>query len=235
MRVPLVVLALAALMACKSPREKYAAAVTAHLAALPGLFAEASSAPPVDGAASQALASVKGLSAKYLESNALLIHLEELQNPTLRRQLTVRLNHRSPTVDAATALGLIKAEAGAALDTEYSAGVENDDNMTEVWKRLGTLRYVLVVRSRAHRDAEMVGEKTFKGGTWNGEVLVFDLASRQLLGGFPLEGSSHLTVKTTEGRAPENLAADLKLATRGNFNARLREVFSSVGPNDELN
>ena len=82
---------------------------------------------------------------------------------------------------------------------------------------------------------EMVGEKTFKGAAWNGEVLVFDLESRQLLGGFPLQGGSHLTVKTTEGRNQENLAADLNLATRGNFNARLREVFSSVGPSDELN
>jgi len=235
MRFRLVVLALAALTSCKSPREKYEAAATAHLAALPGLFAAATSAPPVDAAATQALTSVKGLSAKYLESNALLIHLEELQNPTLRRQLTVRLNHRSPTVDAATALGLLKPEPGAALDAEYSAGVESEDNMAEVWKRLGTLRYVLVVRSRAQKAAELVGEKTFKGGSWDGEVLVFDLETRQRLGGFLLQGGNHLTVRTVDGRDQENLAADLKLATRGNFNARLREMFPSVGPNDELN
>ena len=228
-------LALMALAACKSPQEKYEAAARVNLAAMPALYELASAAPPVDPASTQALASLKDLSAKYLDSNALIIHLEELQNPTLRREIPVRLNHRSPTVDLAAKLNLTKPEPDARLDASYALGLDSEDAQKSVFQRMGTLKYVLVVRTRGQHDAQVAGGNTFIGGAWEGEVLVFELASKHLLGGFALAGDNHGTVQTRDGRDTQNLAADLTLATRGNLNARLRQVLPAVGANDELN
>ena len=138
-------LALITLAACKSPQEKYEAAARTNLAALPALYELASAAPPVDPASTQALASLQDPFAKYLDSNVLLIHLEELQNPTLRRELPVRLNHRSPTVDLAAKLNLTKPEPGAHLDASYELGLDSEDEQKSVFLRMGQLKYVLVV------------------------------------------------------------------------------------------
>lgn len=235
MRARVLLFAVLVLGGCKSPREKHEAAARANLALLPSLFEAAATAPPVDDAATAALASVKDLTAKYQDSNALLIHLEELQNPTLRRALPLRLNHRSPTVDLAAALALTKPESGVELEPSYSPGLDVESNMTSAWQRLGALRYVLVVRARSQRDATLTGERGFIAGAWEGEVLVFEVPSKQLRGGFTLAGSNHASVKTAAGRDRENLAADLSLATRGTLNGRVRQLFPSVAPNDELN
>ena len=85
------------------------------------------------------------------------------------------------------------------------------------------------------KAARMTGEKTFEGGGWTGEVLVFDVESKALLGSFALVGSHHAVVGTRLGRDEQNLAADLALATRGNFNAELRKRIPSVGEHDEIN
>lgn len=220
---------------CKSPREKFEAAARANLELLPGLAETACNAPPVDEAAEKALTEIKGLKLAYLDTNVLLIHLEELENPTLRRELPLRINNRSPNVDLAEALGAVKPEPGAKLDTSYQPGLEVENNMNSVWQRMGELRFVLVVRTLNLKDAELAGNKTFFTGTWKGEILVFELADKKLLGGFTVDGINHANVKTTVGRDRENLAADLKLTTRGNLVARIRKLIPGAGPKDEPN
>lgn len=222
-------------LSCKSPREKYEVAARANLAALPGLEEAARSAPPIDEAATKALASISGMQLRYLHSNTLLIPIEELANPTVRLDLPMRLDHRSPTVDLADALHVVKPSAGAKVDTKYSSGADSEVEMKSVWQLMGELRYVLVVRSRGLREAQQAGAKTFVGGAWEGEVLVFELASRKYLGGFLLRGTNHSTVQTRDGRDTQNLAADLYLATRGNLDAKLRELIPGVGERDTAN
>lgn len=220
---------------CKSPREKFEAAARANLELLPGLAEPARNAPPADEATEKNLANIKGIKLEYLNTNALLIHLEELENPTLRHELPLRINNRSPNVDLAQALGLVKQEPGTKLETAYNPGLDVESNMNSVWQRMGELRFVLVVRTLNLKDAELAGNKTFFTGTWKGEILVFELADKKLLGGFTVDGINHANVKTTVGRDRENLAADLKLTTRGNMVARIRELFPGVGPKDEPN
>lgn len=220
---------------CKSPQEKYEAAARANLELLPGLTEAARNAPPMDETAEKALAGIKGFKLEYLNSNALLIHFEELENPTLRRELPLRVNNRSPSVDLAEALGAVKSEPGAKLDTSYKPGLEVESNMNSVWQRMGELKFVMVVRTLNLKDAELAGNKTFFTGTWKGEVLVFELPDKKLLGGFTVEGINHANVKTTVGRDRENLAADLKLTTRGNLVAGIRRLIPGVGPKDEPN
>ena len=169
---------------------------------------------------------------KYKKSNALLVHAEELENPTVRFALPVRLNQRSPAVDVATALSLVKPAPADSLDATYdpSCGPESTD-----WKQMAETRFVLVVRTSEIKAAKMVGEKTFQPGSWLGEVLVFELRSKKLLGGFVVTGGNHAWVQSRLGRDQQNLNADLKLAARGNLNVELRKHFPSEGPNDEAN
>ena len=189
----------------------------------------------VDAAAAQALSSISDLSLEYLASNALLIHLEELQNPTVRLKLPLRLNHRSPTVDLAAALKQVKPIDAKLTDERYSTGLDSESNLESVYTRLGQLKYVMVIRAKGMTRPEVASAKTYVGGTWSGEVLVFELQSRRLLGGFELTGSSHLTVNPRGGEVQANLNADLALATRGNLNVATRRFISSVGPSDEAN
>ena len=150
----------------------------------------------------------------------------------MRLALSVRLNQRSPSVDVATALNLVKPAAAELLDQGYdpSCGAESTD-----WQLMAEARYALVVRTSESKEAKMVSSKTFEGGSWLGEILVFELRSKKFLGGFVLSGGNHAWVKTRPGRDQENLNADLKLAARGNLNAEMRKHFPSVGPNDEAN
>jgi len=220
---------------CKSPREKFEAAARTNLELLPGLAEAARNAPPVDEAAEKALAEIKGFKLEYLNTNALLIHLEELENPTLRRVLPLRINNRSPSVDLASVLGLVKPEPETKLETAYDTGLDAESNMNSVWQRMGELRFVLVVRTINLKDAELAGNKTFFTGTWKGEILVFELADKKLLGGFIVEGINHANVQTSIGSYRENLSADLKLTTRGNLVAKIRELIPGAGPKDEPN
>lgn len=217
---------------CQTPREKYEAASRETLALLPSLANLAREAAPITEAAVDGLKAVTDLSLKYKRSNALLIHLEELSNPTVRLALPVRLNHRSPTVDVATALNLVQPVAPERLDARYdpSCDAESPD-----WQLLGEARYVLVVRTSEARDARLLGDRTFAEGSWRGEVLVYELRSKRLLGGFPLSGGNHAWVQTRLGRDQQNLNADLQLAARGNLNEALRQHFPSVGRGDEAN
>lgn len=223
------------LTGCKSPREKYEAAVRVRLAELPAFVELTKRAPSASDATEKTLSALTDFSAKYLESNALLIHLEELENPTLRRALPMRLNQRSPTVDAAAALALTRPDASAMLDEGYSTGLESESNMNGVWVRLGTLRYLLVVRTTGFKEATLLGQGTFEGGGWAGDIVVFDVDSKVVKGVFALTGTQHSRVKTVVGRDSQNLAADLGLALRGNLNARVRQLFHAVGAGDELN
>ena len=147
----------------------------------------------------------------------------------------MRLNFRSPTVDLAEALKVVKPEPGVALETKYSPGLDTESNMTSVWQCMGELRFVMVVRTRELRDAALTGDRTFAAGAWEGEVLVFELASHKLLGGFPLGGTNHGSVKTADGRDTQNLSADLMLATRGNLNASVRKFIPGVADRDQAN
>ena len=123
------------------------------------------------------------LSLRYKKSNAILIHIEDLQNPTVRLALSVRLNQRSPSVDVATALNLVKPAAAELLDQGYdpSCGAESTD-----WQLMAEARYALVVQTSESKEAKMVSSKTFEGGSWLGEILVFELRSKKFLGGFVL-------------------------------------------------
>ncbi len=217
---------------CQKPREKYEAKARETLALLPSLAAAAREAAPLTEQSAEGLKAVTDLSLKFKKSNALLIHLEELENPTVRLALPVRLNHRSPAVDVATTLNLVKPVAAELLDAKYdpSCGPESPD-----WQLMAETRYVLVVRTKASKSAVMTGEKTFEGGSWQGEILVFELASRKLLGGFTVSGGNHATVGTRLGRDIQNLRADLQLASRGNLEADLRKHFPSVASGDVPN
>lgn len=217
---------------CQKPREKFEAKARETLALLPSLAAAARDAAPLTAQSADGLKAVTDLSLKFKKSNALLIHLEDLENPTVRLVLPVRLDDRSPSVDVATALNLVKPAAAETLDAKYdpSCGLESPD-----WQRLGETRYVLVVRTSEIKAAKMMGEKKFEPGSWLGEILVFELRSKKLLGGFPVTGGNHAWVKTALGRNQQNLNADLKLAARGNLNAEMRRHFPSVGPSDEAN
>ena len=220
------------LSACKSPREKHEAKAREVIAALPGFAGPAKAAPEASEQTAAPLKNLSDLTVRYQHATAMLVHLEELENPTLRKTLPVRVNQRSPTVDAANALGLVKAEPSATLDTSYDPACPDD---SVDWLTLGNLKYLLVVRSNQMKAARMTGEKTFEGGGWTGEVLVFDVESKALLGSFALVGSHHAVVGTRLGRDEQNLAADRALATRGNFNAELRKRIPSVGEHDEIN
>ena len=167
---------------CQKPREKFEAKARETLALLPSLAAVARDAGPLTAQSADGLKAVTDLSLKFKKSNALLIHLEELENPTVRLALPVRLNQRSPSVDVATTLNLVKPVPAESLDVKYdpSCGIESTD-----WQRLAEMRYVLVVRTSEVKAAKMIGEKKFEPGSWLGEVLVFELRSKKLLGGFP--------------------------------------------------
>ncbi len=219
-------------LGCQSPREKFEAAARETLKRLPLLAAVARDAPSLNERSSDGLKAVGDLSLKFKHSNALLTHLEELANPSVRWALPIRLNHRSPAVDVATALGAVEPVSDDQLEANYdpACGPDSSD-----WQLMGEARYALVVRTRAVIDAAMTGEKTFKGGQWVGEVMLFGLADRKFIGGFAVTGGSHAFVQTRLGRDLQNLNADLALAARGNLNAELRKYFSTVGPNDEAN
>ncbi len=225
-------IALLLVCGCQKPREKYEAKARETLALLPSLAAAARDAAPLTAQSADGLKAVTDLALKFQKSNALLIHIEELGNPTVRVALPVRLDQRSPAVDVATSLNLVKPPAAEPPDVKYdpSCSSESPD-----WQRLAETRYVLVVRTSEVKDAKMVGEKTFEPGSWLGEILVFELRSKKLLGGFFLTGGNHAWVKTALGRDQQNLNADLQLAARGNLNAELRRHFPSVGPGDEAN
>lgn len=220
---------------CGSPREKYETMARENLTKIPALAEVAKNAPAVDESATQALASVTGLKLRYQDSNALLIHLEELENPTLRRQLSIRLNNRSPAVDLAHALQIVKQEPETKLEASYDVGLNAESNMNSVWQRMGELKYVLVVRTLELKTPELAGDKTFVAGNWKGEILLFELAGKKLLGGFIVEAINHATVETRTGRDQENLAADLKLTARGNLVAAIRKLVPGVGKSDEPN
>jgi len=217
---------------CQKAQQKFEAKARETLALLPSLAAAARDAAPITAQSADGLKAVTDLSLKYKKSNALLVHAEELENPTVRLALPVRLNQRSPAVDVATALNIVKSAPADSLDAMYdpSCGPESTD-----WKQMAETRYVLVVRTSEIKAAKMVGEKTFEPGSWLGEVLVFELRSKKLLGGFIVTGGNHAWVQTRLGRDQQNLNADLKLAARGNLNVELRKHFPSVGPNDEAN
>ncbi len=225
-------LALTSLPACKSPRAKHEARARAVLDALPAFAPLARAAPRSTEATAAPLAALKNLSVKYQDSNALLIHLEELEVPSQRLRLPVRINQRSPTVDVAAALGVTRAGDAGVLDTGYNPACPED---SPDWQRLGALEYVLVARSFDHEGAKLVGDHKFQGGGWAGDVLVFDFATKQLLGGFPLAATHHAVVGTRLGRDEQNLAADLALAARGNLDAALRQWIPAVGEHDEIN
>lgn len=217
---------------CKSPREKHEAAARANVERLPQFAALAAGAPAATEGSAAGLASLSDFSVKYLHSNAMLTHLEELENPTVRWKLPLRVNLRSPATDVAHALGFVRAVEAAQLDERYDPACPDD---SPDWQRLAELKYLLIVRTLSAKAAELTGHDTFKKGAWMGEVLVYDFASQRLLGGFPLTGSHHSRVQTTLGRDEQNLAADLLLAVRGNFNAELRKYIPAVGAHGEIN
>lgn len=217
---------------CQKPREKFEAKAKETLALLPSLAEAARAVPPLTAQSADALKAVTDLSMKFKKSNGLLVQIEELENPTVRLALPVRLNQRSPAADVANVLNLVKPVAADLLDAKYdpSCGPESPD-----WQRMAETRYVLVVRTTEAKEAKMTGAKTFEAGSWVGEILVFELRSKKFLGGFTVTGGNHAWLKTSLGRDQQNLNADLQLAARGNLTAELRKHFPSVGPSEEAN
>jgi hypothetical protein len=228
----LCLVALLSFAACKTPREKYETRAVANIARLSAFAAVAPTAPPATAATVATLAKLTDFSGKYRDTNALLVHQEELANPTLRRALPLRLNWRSPAVDVANVLGLTKAEPGVELDTAYdpSCGEESED-----WQRLASVKYLFVVRTTLFREAQMTGAQTFSPGVWEGDVSVFDFDSKGYQGGFALQARNQESVRTRLGRDDANLKADLHLGARSTLDDTLRKVIPTWESGDSVN
>ena len=147
-----VLVVLLSLSACKTPREKFEDAARAHLALLPALAGPARDQPSLSEHSADALKALTDFSVKYKNSNALLIQLEELDNPTVRWALPVRLSHRSPAVDIATTLNIVNHVDESLIDPQYDPAcpAESPD-----WQRMGELKYVMVVRTQHLKDASL--------------------------------------------------------------------------------
>ena len=217
---------------CQKPQQKYEAKARETLTLLPLLATAARVAPLVTEQSAEGLKGVTDLVLKYKMANALLIHLEDLENPTVRRALPIRADKRSPSVDVATVLHLVKTGATEPLDAKYEPNIGPD---SFEWKHMAETRYVLVVRTVAVKDPVLGGAKKFEPGLWLGELLVFELRSQKLLGGFTLTARNSPRVESRTGDVLRNLKSDLTMAVWGNVTAGLRKHFPSVGPNDEQN
>jgi hypothetical protein len=214
--------ALALLVAGCEPRtvqgtvEKYGPAARAKLDALGRVANVVKAAPPVG--ANHVDWPADAVDVTYEHRNIVALHIEELDNLSVRPKLDVSAHFRSPWVDVASVVGVQQpAAAGVIVDTEYKLGMDDPHLALHTLKVFGGLRYAIVVRRLSYDPPEYSGAGAFKPGHYSAEALVFDLAPNppKQLGGFRFESASRASVGTAKGRETANLNADLTLATAG--------------------
>lgn len=140
--------------------------------------------------------------------DALVIHAERLADLRAAAPVTIE-KHCSP------------AELAELLETGSWPGLSNVKIVASAMDGLERLRYVLVLRSRGSRPFRKLDDKRFEPALFLGDALLFDLAKKELLGGFPLvvPGGTRFTVKQRR-RGPVVVGEDVATIAATNLWAR---------------
>ena len=202
---------------------QHSAALKAKLDALAALGPVAAAAPTVE---QDAIAwPAADLVLRYPERNTLLLHMEEFDDLALRMALPVRASNRSPSVDVARLVGWTSPRKGTlAAAPKYNPGGSTPDMVHKLFGQFLATKYVLVLRTLSYVPAQIVAGKTFRAGTYAGEVLVYQLAGQRLLGGFRFDAKSSQSVSTRAGRDKQNLAADMHFRVQAAVKGELVEL-----------
>lgn len=90
------------------------------------------------------------------------------------------------------------------------------------FNEIGAIKYLVVVRTRLMAEPSAAGDGMFSPGLWQGEVMVFEVASGEFLGGAPITASNSDEVDVNADDPGKWLHSDLWSNTR----AKVREVLA---------
>jgi len=103
--------------------------------------------------------------------------------------------------------------------TEENPEGEARDSLVASLEEFVDLKYLLLVREVAYQAPERVDSETFAGGTFIGDMLVFDLANEQLIG--------QLSIVALSSGSTTSISADMRL----NVKQRINEVLATAQEN----
>jgi hypothetical protein len=182
----------------------------------------AAAAATVAAAAPHEQPTLAPLEAKLdLRTNAAFVHAADLAAPGEAQPLPVR------TLDSEVLL-----HCGSLLTKKtFFQPLQPRVNVKAADAALGRcvdLRYLLVIRGRQYR-APVVDElqQAFAPGRFEGDVVVFDLATKRVLGGYPFSVENERTLQVPEG---EPQVARLQRNLEALLYAQLRARLESLAP-----
>lgn len=229
MRRPLLLLLVVGLPGC--PAESLDDVLARRRPAVEQAFAALSAAAgPVAGAPAQGEASLAAPEVKLdLRTNAAFVHAEDLAAPGAPRPLPVR------TLDAEVLLhcGSLLAKKTFFQPLNPRVNVKAAD---AALGRCVALRYLLVIRGR--RYAAPVADELqqrFAPGVFEGDVVVYDLVTKQVLGGFPFSVTNERSLQVPEGEPQlARLQRNLEALLYAQLRARLEALAPGAVPASPL-
>lgn len=156
------------------------------------------------------------------DRNALFIRAENLTAPGSADPGDIGATH-SHTIEA----------CGEALNGTASGRPKAFDSYLG---ECASAEYIFVLRTSEEVSAEIVDERTFRPGRYEGDVLLFRLADGALLGGFGVSGENSATI-TVQGEASaygpkvgHDLESDLSSKVFADINRKLRQYVPGAIP-----
>lgn len=158
------------------------------------------------------------------DDNAMFIYAQDVENPRVAHQIDLR------TLDSLPLL-----HCGALLDrsTAFDSREKVSSSVAEGYlAACARLRFILVIRAKELVPPRAaVGATTFTRGHFIGDVVVFDVATGKMLGGFPVsaQNADDVTIVSGENqqqRLLRNLEGAIYYALRGG----LRKAFPGSVP-----
>lgn len=189
---PLLLLSCLCLVGCESVSD----VVTRHRAAVEKTFTAIQAIKlPADGLETPKVKPAPIVLEGAPETNAMFVYAEDLAKPGAAAPVNLRTLDSVPLLQCGSLLS-----KGA-----YFADTITHPAPSVVGQYLGAcerLQYVLVIRTVQYVAPELSLEtKKFAPGVYRAEVLVFDLRSRELLGGYPVAAKNEDSVALLDGDA----------------------------------
>lgn len=153
--------------------------------------------------------------------NLIVTHLEDLE------KLGERKWPRSPSIwpRVASVENTLHVAARAVMVPEkeiFNSWANADTRLEEAFERVLALRYLYVIITRRRVEPTVSG-KTFTPGVFLADVLLFDLETKKLMGGYQAHATSGTGAYVSKGRPVHSLKVQLTLFVRGSVLAGLKK------------
>jgi hypothetical protein len=136
------------------------------------------------------------------KANAAVIHVEDLKDPAAQASVALRTLRTKQ-------LG----ECGSILRKKKYLTTLSDPIpkvAASYFEQCEAVRYLFVLRTFEHEAPQALDDKSFTPGRFEGDILVYELATKKSLGGFKISVKSSATVTVVGDQTSDRLGGDFE-------------------------